>query len=59
MATRTRSSRQSCSAEQIIVTGADSYAQFQVSDGSTFEVFSNAKVVFRDNTRTGLTWCSF
>jgi hypothetical protein len=35
--------------KQIIVTGADSYAQFQVSDGSTFEVFSNAKVAFRDN----------
>ena len=31
----------------VIVTGPDSYAQFQVSDGSTFEVFSNARVVFR------------
>jgi hypothetical protein len=32
---------------QVIVTGPDGYAQFQVSDGSTFEVFSNARVVFR------------
>jgi hypothetical protein len=34
---------------QIIVTGADGYALLQVSDGSTFEVFPNARVVFRDN----------
>ncbi len=34
---------------QIIVTGADGYALLQVSDGSTFEVFQNARVVFRDN----------
>jgi hypothetical protein len=34
---------------QIIVTGSDGYALLQVSDGSTFEVFSNARVVFRDN----------
>src|SRR5437016_5193331 len=33
--------------QQTIVTGPDGYAQFQVSDGSTFEVFSNARVVFR------------
>jgi hypothetical protein len=33
--------------QQLIVTGPDGYAQFQVSDGSTFEVFSNARVVFR------------
>jgi len=32
---------------QVIVTGPDGYAQFQVSDGSTFEVFSNARVIFR------------
>ncbi len=31
----------------IVVTGPDSYAQFQVSDGSTFEVFSNTRMVFR------------
>ncbi len=34
---------------QTIVTGSDGYALLQVSDGSTFEVFSNARVVFRDN----------
>jgi len=35
--------------QQIIVTGPDGFAVLQVSDGSTFEVFPNAKVVFRDN----------
>jgi hypothetical protein len=34
---------------QIIITGPDAYAVFQVSDGSTFEVFPNARVVFREN----------
>ncbi len=34
---------------QIIVTGADGYALLRVSDGSTFEVFQNSRVVFRDN----------
>ena len=34
---------------QIIVTGADGYAQFQVSDGSTFEVFPNSNIAFRKN----------
>ncbi|HVP45049.1 MAG TPA: FecR domain-containing protein [Bryobacteraceae bacterium] len=34
---------------QIIVTGVDGYALLQVSDGSTFEVFPNSRVVFRDN----------
>src|SRR5262245_58297580 len=34
--------------QQIIITGPDSYAQFQVSDGSTFEVFANARVIFRE-----------
>jgi|HubBroStandDraft_5_1064220.scaffolds.fasta_scaffold67776_1 hypothetical protein len=34
---------------QIIITGPDGFAVFQVSDGSTFEVFPNAKVVFREN----------
>src|SRR5947209_14416350 len=34
---------------QMIVTGPDGFARFQVlSDGSTLEVFPNAKVVFRD-----------
>lgn len=35
--------------QQVIVTGADGYGVFQVADGSTFEVFSNSKVVFRQN----------
>jgi hypothetical protein len=35
--------------KQIIVTGPDSYAKFGLRDGSTFEVFSNAQVAFRDN----------
>lgn len=35
--------------KQIIVTGEDGYALLQVSDGSTFEVFPNSKVTFRNN----------
>jgi hypothetical protein len=35
--------------KQIIVTGTDGYAQLQVSDGSTFEVFPNSRVTFRAN----------
>jgi len=35
--------------QQVIVTGPDGYAKFRVSDGSTFEVFNNARVVFREN----------
>jgi FecR-like protein len=35
------------SIQQTIVTGPDSYAQFQISDGSTFEIFANSRVVFR------------
>ncbi len=36
-------------AQQMIVTGPDSFARFQVlSDGSTFEVYANSKVVFRE-----------
>lgn len=35
--------------QQIILTGPDGYANFQVSDGSTFEVFPNSRVVFRNN----------
>lgn len=36
--------------QQLILTGADGYAEFQVSDGSTFEVFPNSKVIFRNNS---------
>jgi FecR protein len=32
---------------KVILTGPDGYAQFRVSDGSTFEVFQNSKTVFR------------
>jgi len=35
--------------KQLILSGPDGYAVFQVSDGSTFEVFPNSRVVFRDN----------
>jgi hypothetical protein len=34
---------------EIVITGPDGYALFRVSDGSTFEVFANSRVVFRDN----------
>lgn len=34
---------------QVIITGPDGYAQFQVSDGSTFEVYPNSSVIFRKN----------
>ena len=34
---------------QIIVTGDDGFAVFQVSDGSTFEVYPNSRVTFRAN----------
>jgi hypothetical protein len=35
--------------QQVVVTGADGWGIFQVSDGSKFEVFPNSKVVFRAN----------
>ncbi|HVX67619.1 MAG TPA: FecR family protein [Bryobacteraceae bacterium] len=34
--------------QQIILTGPDGYARFRVSDGSTFEVFPNSRVTFRN-----------
>jgi hypothetical protein len=34
---------------QVIVTGPDGFAIFQVSDGSTFEVYPNSRVTFRAN----------
>ncbi len=33
--------------QQVIKTGPDGYGKFQVSDGSTFEVFPNSEVSFR------------
>jgi hypothetical protein len=37
---------------QLIVTGPDGYASFEVADGSTFEVFPNSRVTFRANPGT-------
>jgi hypothetical protein len=34
---------------QVIVTGVDGFAIFQVSDGSRFEVYPNSRVTFRAN----------
>jgi hypothetical protein len=33
--------------QQVIITGPDGFAIFQVSDGSTFEVFPSSQVIFR------------
>jgi hypothetical protein len=35
--------------QQLIMTGIDGHALFQVSDGSTFEVYPNSQVIFRKN----------
>jgi hypothetical protein len=35
--------------KQVIISGEDGNAVFCVADGSTFEVFPNSEVVFRDN----------
>src|ERR1051326_6607964 len=35
--------------KQVIITGPDGFARFQVSDGSTFEVYANSNVTFRSN----------
>jgi hypothetical protein len=35
--------------KDLIITGIDGHAILQVSDGSTFEVFPNSRVVFRKN----------
>lgn len=34
---------------QVIVTGPDGYAKFDLIDGSTFEVYPNSHITFRDN----------
>jgi hypothetical protein len=39
----------SVNVKELIITGPDGHAQFQVSDGSTFEVYPNSRVVFRKN----------
>jgi len=38
---------------QIIVTGPDGYGKFKVQDGSTFEVFSDARVIFHPTLSFG------
>jgi hypothetical protein len=38
---------------QLIVTGSDGYAKFQVADGSTFEVFPDCQVMFRNTMGVG------
>jgi hypothetical protein len=35
--------------KQVIVSGPDGFARFKVSDGSTFEVYPNSTVTFRNN----------
>ena len=39
----------SVQARDLILTGVDGHAILQVSDGSSFEVFPNSRVVFRKN----------
>ena len=34
---------------QVILTGPDGYAKFQVADGSNFEVYPNSNIIFRKN----------
>jgi FecR protein len=34
--------------KQVIITGPDGYAKFQLADGSTFEVFKDTRAVFHD-----------
>jgi FecR protein len=35
--------------QEVIMTGPDGHAVFRISDGSTFEVFPNSRVTFRDS----------
>jgi len=35
---------------QVISTGADGYAHFTVAGGANFDIFSNSRIVFRENT---------
>lgn len=35
--------------QQVIITGEQSYARLELSDGSEFEVFPNSRVTFRNN----------
>ena len=40
---------QTVNAGQVVVTGPDGYAQLELSDHSTIEVFSNSRLIFRAN----------
>jgi len=35
--------------KQVIITGPDGFARFQLADGSTFEVYPNSRATFRNN----------
>jgi hypothetical protein len=35
--------------QQMITTGSDGYAHFEVAGGSSFDIFANSRVVFRQN----------
>lgn len=35
--------------QEIVITGSDGHAEFKCSDGSTFEVFPNSRVTFRNH----------
>lgn len=35
--------------QQIIITGRDGYARFEVAGGSYFDIYSNSRVIFRKN----------
>lgn len=38
--------------QQVITTGPDGYAHFEVRGGSSFDIFGNSRVVFRQNAAT-------
>lgn len=35
--------------QQVLTTGPDGYARFELDDGSSFDLFANSRVVFRQN----------
>lgn len=39
----------SVSPQQVVITGPDGYAVFELSDGSSFQVFPNSRLTFRNN----------
>jgi len=38
--------------QQVITTGQDGYARFEVAGGSTFDIYGNSRVIFRQNATT-------